>query len=616
MLTSGWPILIKRICLIYLLILAAILASACRSGQAQLPATLPLPTATLIPEPTPTPVKPIESQPTEVPAIDAPTIVYNDIKEGQLEAPQATDDWVFTGQAGERINIVLNSEFDSYLELFAPDGEWIAGNDDNGNGLRAGLFDIPLRKSGPHTIRVRGYDGATGGYALALTGGHPTIGGGVLAGGEARSVLLSPQGFKWRYEGQKDHYLTVSLKAEDQVDTQLTLYGPDGLRLAQDDDSGGGFNPEIFEFQLPEDGSYTIQAQTTRGAGLVTLNLNSSDQLSGGGLLAVGQTQKGMLKPGRSHTWSFEGKAGQIINISMSSANFDTFLELRDAQGAILAENDDSPGGSDALINLLALPADGAYTIIARGVSAQAGGEYDLTMKLAKVAAGGGLLTPDRPTQALLTPGQLDTWTFEAPAGSFLTVKLQSELLDTYIELYGPGETLLVEDDDSGGGLNAALLDVMIPEAAEYRLVVKSAREEPESGVYTILLAITEDLASTGTLAAGDSLERSLEPGEQHTWTFEAEEDYFVTVRMEAATLDTYLALYNNAGVLLAVNDDFLGKQAAIANFIVPRDDTYRLVARAYSAEEAGDYTISLEVTKEALPLSPSQDEASPAEVK
>jgi hypothetical protein len=330
----------------------------------------------------------------------------------------------------------------------------------------------------------------------------------------------------------------------------------------------------------------------------------------------VGQAQRGSLKPGRSHTWNFEGKAGQIINVSLSSASFDTFLELRDAQGAILAENDDSPGGSDSLINLLVLPADGVYTIVARGVSDQEGGEYDLTLKLAKVAAGGGLLAPDRPTQALLTPDQVDTWSFEAPAGSFLTVKLQSELLDTYLELYGPDEKLLVEDDDSGGGLNAALFDVVLPEAAEYRLVVKSAREEPESGVYTILLAITEDLTPTGTLAPGDSLERSLEIGEQHTWTFEAEEDFFVTVRMESDTLDTYLALYNSAGVLLAVNDDFLGKQAAIANFIVPKEDTYRIVARAYSDEEAGNYTISLEVTKEALSLSPSQDESPPAETK
>jgi hypothetical protein len=110
-------------------------------------------------------------------------------------------------------------------------------------------------------------------------------------------------------------------------------------------------------------------------------------------------------------------------------------------------------------------------------------------------------------------------------------------------------------------------------------------------------------LVTSGKLTSGAAQTGALEAGAQHTWTFEAEEDYFVTVQMKADTLDTYLSLYDSAGELLAVNDDFLGKQAAIANFIVPRTGQYRVVARAYAAEEAGEYTISLDITKEALPI-------------
>lgn len=550
----------------------------------------------------PAEIKPPESkQPIESAILDAPTIAYNEVKEGQIESPAAVDEWVFHAQAGERVNIVLNSQFDTYLELRAPDGEFIASNDDSGESLNAALFDAPIRKSGPHTIVVRGYGGTTGIYGLALTGGHPTIGGGTLANGDSRQVVLSKQGLKWRYQGQQGAYLTVTVEAEALLDSRLALYGPDGTLLTQDDDSGGGLNAEIYEFQLPADGAYTIQAQSTVETGLATLTLNSSPRASGGGPLVVGKTQVGTLKPGRSHQWGFVGEAGQIVNISLNSIDFDPFLEIRNSQNVILAENDDSQGSSNSAINFFTLPANDSYTLIARSAAPDAGGDYDISLKPVKVTPGGGPLSGDQSRQALMAPGQSDTWSFEAEAGDFVTISLESDQLDTYLELYGPDQTLLIEDDDSGGGLNAALLDFALPADGTYQLVVKPAREqEVTGGVYQIRLITAKELVTAGVLTAGEPLTKSLKAGEQHTWTFEAQEDEFVTARMESPTLDTYLSLYDSSGELLAVNDDFLGKQAVIANFIVPETGEYRLVARAYSPDQAGDYTISLETTEEA----------------
>jgi hypothetical protein len=473
------------------------------------------------------------------------------------------------------------------------------------------LFDLQLKKTGPHTIEIRGYDGAMGHYALALTGGHPTTGGGMLTGGDSRRVVLSERGLKWRYQGQKGTYLSLSIEAREAVDSYLSLYGPGGALLTSDDDSGNNLNAEIFEFQLPEDGTYTIQARTIAETGLVTLTLSSSAQTSGGGQIALGQPQTGILKPGRIHRWSFTGEAGQIINLSMTSADFDTFLELRNSQGVILAENDDSQDSTNSTIELFVLPVNDTYTIIARGLSDSDGGDYDITLKPVKIPLGGGPLPPDKPIQALLAPDQTDTWFFEAEKDTFVTVTVQSDLLDTYLELYGPDNELLTEDDDSGGSLNAALPEFPISESGNYRLVVKSAREETnEGGVYEITLTMTESLATTGELIPGEPNKSSLSPGEQHTWTFEAEEEVYVTVRMESATVDTYLSLYDSSGELLAVNDDFLETQAVIANFIIPKDDEYRVIARAYSAEEEGDYTISLDITNETLPINPTPDQS------
>ncbi len=592
---------------ILLLFLTINLIFGCNLGSNSSIAVTPAsrPTVALQMEPTPTEIKPIESPPTATPVLDAPVIAYNEIKEGQLTAPGVADEWVFNAKAGERVNIVLNSQFDSYLELFSPDGEFIAGNDDNGNSLNAALFDLQLKQSGPHTLMIHGFDAATGEYALALAGGHPATGGGTLTDGASRTVMLSQQGTKWKYQGKGGTYLTINIRADDLVDSQLSLYGPEGTLLTSDDDGGGNLNPEIFEFPVEADGTYTIQAHTNANTGLVALNINSSARPSGGGPLEAGQTQIGILKRGRTHEWTFTGETGQIINLTMNSIDFDTFLELRDSQGAILAENDDVQGTNNSAINLFSLPANDTYTVIARGLTENDGGDYDITLKGIKVAPGGGPLETDTLTQALLVPGQTAPWVFEVKAGMFVTAEVQSGLLDTYLELYGPDGTLLSEDDDSGGDLNAALFDFPISESGEYQIVVTSAQADNSTGgVYDILLTLTENIESSGQLVSDQPQTSSLSQGEQHTWTFEASEDDFVTIKMESDTLDTYLALYDNLGELLDLNDDLLGTNAVIANFTIPESGEYRVIARSYSTEdEGGDYTIYFDITDQALPI-------------
>ncbi len=601
--------MVIRLSVLFAALLMAVMAcnTATPTPRPALPNPIPpQPTA-----PTAEAVKPLEGQP---PPIDAPAIAYGEIKEGELTEPGTIDEWVFDASVGERVSIVLNSGFDSYLELLNAGGELVASNDDSGNSLAAALLDIQLNQTGPYIIRVRGHDDQTGSYALALTGGHPTVGGGLLGDQETRNVMLSEQGFKWRYNGQQGSFLSVKVEGASGVDSFLSVYGPDGKLLAMDDDSGQQLNPELIDVELPLDGAYVIRAHTINSTGLVTLTLNAEGQVSGGGPLPVGKAQAATLKPGREHRWEFAGQSGQVININMVSPDFDTFLELRDAQDMILAENDDGPDGTNSVISNVALPADGDYTVIARSLTGDSGGSYEITLKQVKVTAGGGPLTTDKAAQATLAPGQTDTWTFDAAADTFVTIKAESDQADTFIELYDPDGNLLTQDDDSGGNLNAAILDFPITQSGAYQVVVRDSRLDSEQGgVYQISLLVAEALDTSGQLESGQTTERDLAAGEQHTWTFSAPEDTFVSVRMESDTLDTYLSLYDDQGDLLYVNDDFFGKQAAISNFIVPATGEYRIVARAYSPEEAGSYRISLEISGEELPLNPAEGDDTPA---
>ncbi|MDW8298937.1 MAG: pre-peptidase C-terminal domain-containing protein [Anaerolineae bacterium] len=69
------------------------------------------------------------------------------------------------------------------------------------------------------------------------------------------------------------------------------------------------------------------------------------------------------------HSYTFNGKAGDTVTITLRSAEFDAYLELLAPDGKLLAANDDinmateQLSGTDAQIAAFALPHDGRYTV-------------------------------------------------------------------------------------------------------------------------------------------------------------------------------------------------------------------------------------------------------------
>jgi uncharacterized protein YraI/predicted Ser/Thr protein kinase len=61
------------------------------------------------------------------------------------------------------------------------------------------------------------------------------------------------------------------------LDTRLTLFGPDGTKLAEDDDSGPGVNALIDHFTLPGGGTFTVQVDAVSGSGTVTVTLTKNN---------------------------------------------------------------------------------------------------------------------------------------------------------------------------------------------------------------------------------------------------------------------------------------------------------------------------------------------------
>jgi hypothetical protein len=83
----------------------------------------------------------------------------------------------------------------------------------------------------------------------------------------------------------------------------------------------------------------------------------------------------------RYETWSFEARAGQLLIISLGSAEFDTYAYLGEGTGTEFREissNDDSMDFTDSTIEFR-VPRDGTYLVRA-GAFGDGMGEYKMVV--------------------------------------------------------------------------------------------------------------------------------------------------------------------------------------------------------------------------------------------
>ncbi|MBK8027375.1 MAG: hypothetical protein IPK19_39790 [Chloroflexi bacterium] len=224
--------------------------------------------------------------------------------------------WLFTGHAGERLTLQVTADrpahtpqdmeydtrgLDARVVLYAPDGTWLAENDDIIEGIWTDslLEGIVLPLDGAYRIEVRSWDDQSGGgYVLSVevepSSGTPIPGGpdatarprtaGEAHAGEQVGRVEVGGGQVWLYFGHGGEVLTVRVDADlpaqtgadrpvdpEGFDPVILLYGPDGRLVAQSDDRAEGeTDARVETFELPEFGVYRIEVR-------------GKDELSGGG---------------------------------------------------------------------------------------------------------------------------------------------------------------------------------------------------------------------------------------------------------------------------------------------------------------------------------------------
>ena len=376
--------------------------------------------------------------------------------------------------------------------------------------------------------------------------------GGVMAYGETVSGQITDKSYfeLWEFEGSKGDRVQILMEGSDGLDPYVGLLDAFTEQvLAEDDDSAGNSNAQI-DFALPMDGLYLIVATrydldtgTSQGGYDLSLKSSNTSQSTSNTTTtsASSTTEPVEIEPGVfyiadlvldeavgnsldndsfAHLYGLEAEAGTEVVIVMlaNESDLDTYVIVLTEDGDVLAEDDDSgadigAGKMDSFV-ALTLPETGLYYVIASRSGLDEGKSTGAYALIAGIPEEEGPVEPvssDESSDDDLPPGMesfgmievgttpnetisdesfFHLFGFEGQAGDEITVTMRGEDgLDAYVALLDPSDEVLVEDDDSAGGMDAQIT-IKLPESGLYIIVAtRNGLEEGTTvGSYTLEL--------------------------------------------------------------------------------------------------------------------------------
>jgi hypothetical protein len=450
--------------------------------------------------------------------------VAGELAEGDAESDNSGlyDEWVFSGRQGDRVQIGLDSEaFDPMVQIGRNvDGVFteLASNDDGpDSGLNSRLI-FTLPEGGDYVIRATPLNaGASGPYSLSLTEGPPPVEArAIRIGDTARGELTDDDGLgandihadAYRFSGREGQRIRIDMTSTS-FDTYIELFDENQVSLATDDDGGPeGTNSRLI-FTLPRDGSYVVEARAfsdSRGRYSLAITEVAPDKppqpLAFGSTLQgeIGETDSRDTDDRGYDAFVFDGREGQRVRAIMRSGDFDTYLQIGNAEGdfTALAQDDDGLGeGTDSRLNFT-LPADGRYVLRASPLGADGKGLYSLELQDRGPQPHAGSLLVGSTAHGVLTESDAtaddnsfyDAYRVTLKEDEKLIIMMVSNEVDSYLVVGRDNEGGTFEgmaSDDDGLSDTHAKLEWTAPEDGTYEIRAGTF-QQGQTGSYALIV--------------------------------------------------------------------------------------------------------------------------------
>ena len=585
---------------------------------------------------------------------------------GTISTALEADYYKYLGTATGSVNFAMtannNSGVDTYLTIYNSEFIEIAHDDDSGSGLNS-LVSISVNANAIYYIKATAYGSGTGDYQVSATVETNDDVGGSL---DATATLLSFTGnvaIQSKNIGSGLDVDVFRLTADVEGIFEIAVTPSNALALApvieviRNDGTTllvfSSANAGVSAFALPfltlgqqvyvrvsgagSTGNYTLQV--TKPAAVVDFYANNystaTSSLPVGIITLSSGANSGSLTNANMviesatdvDVFSFTTNRSGPIEVSVSKevgSNLDTIVSILDASGNVFEFNDDSNGTTNSTVVFQA----NNNTLYYIRVSGYGGttGRFDIsvtdliTTAVAETDGTGTDLThaTDLTFVAnsasfqgnISSAGDQDFFSITASSSGVLTISLDAGVssgLDTYLYLYNSDKVLILEDDDSGSGLNS-LISINVLTGQTYYL--QASGFGSSTGAYTISASISA--ADDHANQAGESATRmvvsnnavsntagTINPStDNDVFLFKATADGSITINVTPtnnSTLNSYLFVYDSTGnILLDYNDgNSSTDSASIINLQVVRDEVYYFMVSGASGT-TGAYNISV----------------------
>lgn len=373
----------------------------------------------------------------------------------------------------------------------------------------------------------------------------------------------------------------------DAFDAVLRVEDPAGDTIALDDDSAGDLNSRVV-IAAAQKGTFRLIAASLQGTGAYALKIRPTKALL---------TKQGKLTED-SEAHAVKLTPGFRYFISLTSKDFDAFLRVEDANGQVLAKDDDGGSGNNAQLTLEPTR-EGIYKVLVSSFGDTGRGAYSLTVASIGAAAvpiplvgnnAKGELTEKDARDKLQKRSPSKLYTYKMSPGVLYTIDLKSDDFDPFMRLESPGGDILKVDDDGGGDLNSRITYVPT-EAGEYRIFATSLGG---GGNFTLSVQ-----ASKSKLALSETKELK-EASASHRFKAAAGKRYVIDLTSKA--FDAFLRLNSPGGNEVATDDDGGDGLNSRITFEAAENGAYEIVVTSFDGDGRGEYQLTareLEAQKE-----------------
>lgn len=534
---------------------------------------------------------------------------------------------------------------DPLLSLHTATGAFISSDDDSGTGLDSSL-EYSIQQAGTFFINANAFGSSTGSYTLTVTG-DAGIDGEIPNNRSTQSVLDIGTTIQSNIDfGADSDWFRVDLTAGNIYQFDLvgvTLQDPylvvrdsDEFIVVVDDDGGQGLNSSLT-FEATREGTYFIAAEAFATSQTGSYELSAAliagiaDDFTGntstsGFINAENGQATGVLEEAGDIDWfRADLSAGTVYTFGLAGDESvgelrDPLLELYDANGFLIARNDDGGEGLNSELQYTPNVAQTVY-LSAGGYADAQTGIYVLTSTAdgsfadvgGDTSTEGTLVVGQTIDGVIGEPGDVDWYAVGVQAGVQYQFEMNfgsgsNPLNDPFLALFSASGQFITFDDDGGLGLQSQL--IYTPDFTGLVYISAEAYDlGTDQGTYSLSLTaeglisgdIPGDTSTNAIIPFNSSSSGLLEELGDTDWFeiffFEGERIQIDLVGTGSDPLDDPLVeLYDSSGQFLASNDD----GGAGLNSQLIYDASYTgsafVSADAFADGSTGSYEVSFTV--------------------